>query len=282
MLSYFSKMNNKKGFTIIEMIVVITIIGVLSAIAVPSFISSQRRSEGRKSGDYARSFYNGLQQTLASYLSKDNTNFEFSLAVPSSSLPFYRTVKRVTPDSLYGDSFSDRSGAFFLYAEVGTGSTVSYADLCFAAAGDYRSGGDAAIRGGTVGDMFAAYPKRAVATPDEGFNDGALEGIMNELSVYFKTADSDGYFYAMFDTDFRVSMVYYSRYADRSRVAAGSGLVITSGGWIFDRDNEIGGYVFGAYPREYGYIRSRLYDYPERQWFNTTNHYNAGGAELGL
>ncbi|MGV8148615.1 MAG: prepilin-type N-terminal cleavage/methylation domain-containing protein, partial [Alkaliphilus sp.] len=48
MIGYFSKkINNKKGFTLIELIIVIAIIAILMIIAVPRFAGFTDRAEDR-------------------------------------------------------------------------------------------------------------------------------------------------------------------------------------------------------------------------------------------
>lgn len=59
MIQYFSKkINNKKGFTLVELIVVIGILGILAMLAVPKFSKSR--------ADAARAAHNANVRTLES------------------------------------------------------------------------------------------------------------------------------------------------------------------------------------------------------------------------
>ena len=62
---FFMTGNKKRGFTLIELIVVIAIIGVLAAILVPSLIGYVKKSKRRSDISAAHTIYTGVMAVLA-------------------------------------------------------------------------------------------------------------------------------------------------------------------------------------------------------------------------
>ena len=63
------RINDERGFTLIELLVVILIIGILAAIAIPSFLSQKDKAGDASAKSYARN----MQTAQETYFTDNNT-----------------------------------------------------------------------------------------------------------------------------------------------------------------------------------------------------------------
>jgi len=74
-LQHINKKRQDEGFTLIELLVVIIIIGILSAIALPSFLSQANKAKQTEAKQYISSVNKGMQAYYA-----ENTKFTANVA----------------------------------------------------------------------------------------------------------------------------------------------------------------------------------------------------------
>jgi type IV pilus assembly protein PilA len=75
------------GFTLIELLVVILIIGILAAIAIPSFLSQKSKATDSSAKELART----AQTTMETYATDHNGNYEGATAAVLNS--YEKTIK---------------------------------------------------------------------------------------------------------------------------------------------------------------------------------------------
>ena len=99
------RMNDESGFTLIELLVVILIIGILAAIAIPSFLSQKD-----KAGDAsAKSFARNMQTAEETFFTDNNTYASISRVCRGSSrrstdVPRSRTAPVATGTTTHSES----------------------------------------------------------------------------------------------------------------------------------------------------------------------------------
>ena len=107
------KKQSHRGFTLLELMIVVAIVGILVSIAYPSYVDSVRkgkRAEGRAA-------LADLLQQQERYMTQNNTYYEFS-----------NTKGTTNPTTVPFKTFSgdnSATGAYYLSAEACAGSTIT-------------------------------------------------------------------------------------------------------------------------------------------------------------
>jgi hypothetical protein len=219
----------------VEVVVVIGIIAIMTAVAIPNFLSSQRRAEAGRHNNTAASFYMALQQTLLGTMEFDNTPNEFSWNIETETNP--EMVNRVSGTDILA---APGLGHFMLYVhrhENGTTrATMIYRD------NDVPVPVNIGTQPSAIADVAVAnFPAGA------GSNDAVFAQLMRELENYMTAGGQEGHYYAMFDSYFRVVMVYYSQFADW-------GVLFSGGSPTSATDNRVNNHTFGAFPIAYSFV----------------------------
>jgi type IV pilus assembly protein PilA len=78
MVKHMLHLRNRKGFTLIELMIVVAIIGILAAVAIPAFLKFIKKSKTNEAGLNLRQLYN----SSATYFTADHSTSQGDLIAP--------------------------------------------------------------------------------------------------------------------------------------------------------------------------------------------------------
>ena len=100
----FKRMKDQKGFTLIELMIVVAIIGILAAVAIPNFLRYQAKSKQSE----ARVLLSGIYTSQIAYFAENNTygNSEAVIGfTPASAAKIY-TSRTFSTTAGYDQDFT--------------------------------------------------------------------------------------------------------------------------------------------------------------------------------
>lgn len=223
------QLKNKKGFTLVELIVVLAMIGVLTAIILPLSLNAGKPQAAQAK---AKSFYFGTQKILA----------EYRMEAPEKDTGYLSYVKG-------GLTFTINSGDYlYMYAkaEKGKGFTeVGLAKLD-------------ALEDGSAANTATGYQQYQYAAV---INESSADHSWLDKLNTFSTDEDTGYYYALIDDQCRVIMTYWLEFVDIGYIskATDTSAEFSKTTITTTSDYAVDSNTLGAYPIRYGFDDATLF-----------------------
>ncbi|MEG4853683.1 type IV pilin-like G/H family protein [Microcoleus sp. B5-D4] len=115
-LQHINKRRQDQGFTLIELLVVIIIIGILSAIALPSFLSQANKAKQTEGKQYASSINKAQQAYYAETNAFTNQMTSLGIGLKSSTNNYTYTLSLITTTGANVSADPTKDGALKAYA----------------------------------------------------------------------------------------------------------------------------------------------------------------------
>lgn len=146
------KNSNKKGFTLVELVVVIAIIGVLAAILVPSMMGYVKKSRLKTANGNAKTAYNAIAEIDAS-METQGTPIDWSKFSAITDYDCKNDTANVTSTSSANDQIQHE-----LYKALSTNGNEAGCATVFGATINNASTFVVQWRKTTSDDIFGQYP----------------------------------------------------------------------------------------------------------------------------